>query len=149
MTSTEIYQGGKWQEVGPLPNPLRDHRAATLSNAVFISGNTSILYHARTSDFKPISSRALLCLVITLFWTLLLAYALCTHIMQPLIIMYYMFIVNCSGLGGDRSTRWSVASDGSSQDILWFDSDSETWTKTGEMMIERWCMYKTKYFGRF
>ena len=44
MTSTEIYRGGKWQKVGPLPNPLRDHRAATLSNAIFISGNTYILY---------------------------------------------------------------------------------------------------------
>ena len=45
-----------------------------------------------------------------------------------------MFIVNCSGLGGDRA---SSDGDGSTHDILWFDSDSETWTKTGEMMFKR------------
>ena len=38
LTTTEIYQGGEWREVGPLPVGLRGLRGATLDNSVFMTG---------------------------------------------------------------------------------------------------------------
>ena len=38
LASTEIYQDGRWREVGPLPAAVYDLKGVTIDNTVFMTG---------------------------------------------------------------------------------------------------------------
>ena len=43
LTSTEIYEGGKWTEVGALPAAVFSVRGASLQNTVYMMGKGSVM----------------------------------------------------------------------------------------------------------
>ena len=43
LTSTEIYEGGKWTEVGALPAAVPGVRGASLQNTVYMIGKRSVM----------------------------------------------------------------------------------------------------------
>ena len=43
MASTEIYEGGRWSEVEPLPRAVQGVRGASVQNTVYMMGKRSVM----------------------------------------------------------------------------------------------------------
>ena len=60
LASTEIYQDGRWREVGPLPAAVYDLKGVTVDNTVFMTG--VIILIDRDDFCKIVRFRRLGCL---------------------------------------------------------------------------------------
>ena len=55
LSSTEVYRGGRWVTVGPLPLAVDGVRGVTLDNTVFMTGQWVSYWHSLYREYLQVA----------------------------------------------------------------------------------------------